>query len=286
MQQVIYKMENMQNLQPHQALDSLSNLTGMEREHLVYYLPELEAYKTGNVNIQGLEGGNFRVVGDLASEGEPARYFSPVRVQFYDDREDAMHQEQWHNPQVAPVVNELPQKIDIVLEKQADEQPVYFVRDNHQTQSFQPRQQSEKMPVGVIRAIMKRPPMEDEMMDTYDNYQEQIVQAPVPEQHEQQLLYAVDGLSNYHPYRMAHSPARETISGYLVSYPELNGYQPVHLQQMSNALRSRNPLHLRNNSLRNRRVIGRNLSVQEVIRIALWVAVGILVGVLLGIYFT
>ena len=256
----------LENLSPSQALGSLSQLLGMEQPHLVSYFPELGGYQTGRVNIYP-DSGNFRVVGDLATAVEPMRYFSPTTVRFYTDREKAMLE--------SPYIMEVPQKINVVLEQQAEEQPVYLVRDYARASVGH-----EEMPAGVIRGFLKRPPSYDDMLETYDAYQQRIQAEPT---YEPQLMYMLNRMGSYQPhYHIA--DVQPEISQYMVNYPELLGYQPAHISQLSRALQARNPLYLRNSHLPRR--MSSNLTTEEVLRIALWVAVGIFVGVVVGMYVT
>lgn len=266
-------------VRPRVALDTLSQGMGMDRGQLVYYLPELEAYPNGNVEVQALDDGNYHVMGDLAAVEEPVQYFEPVQMQFYSDRADALrHVVPLDNPRVM----EMPKRINVKLIRQQEaEEPVYLVRDMYQAESA--GLPADQVPAGVVRAVIKRPPTQDEMMATYDSYQNRIAYAPEPRSHEQGTLVAVDRLGSYQPHYVAHAGQHNEMGHYMVDYPELHGYRPAHLRQMSHALQARNPLYLRNAPMAK---VGRRVGMEEVLRIVLWVAVGILVGVLLGIYFT
>lgn len=260
--------------QPRIVLDDLSHRMGMERSHLVSYLPELEAYPQGNVDFRVLEDGNYHIVGDLAGAEEPAMYYSPAQVQFYNDRDAALQ----HVVQLdAPRVVEMPKKINVMLvREQQQEEPVYLVRDLYQTQTA--GIPAEQVPGGVIRAVIKRPPTQEEMMATYDAYQNRL-QEPAQE-HE--TLLRLNRMEQYQPHYVAHAGDHAQVGQYLVQYPEFHGYQPAHFRQMSNALQARNPLYLKNAPVAK---AYRSTRLEDVLRITLWVAIGVLIGVLLGMYF-
>jgi hypothetical protein len=263
------------HVQPRVVLDDLSTRMGMERSHLVSYLPELEAYPHGNIDMHVLEDGNYHIVGDLASAEQPAIYYSPAQVQFYDDRSSALENVVQMD---APRVVEMPKKINVKLvREERQEEPVYLVHDLYQTQSAGIPQ--EQVPGGVVRAVIKRPPTQSEMMATYDAYQNRI---QTPHQ-EQETLVRLDQMGTYQPHYVAHTGQHAQMGQNMAAYPEFHGYQPAHFRQMSNALQARNPLYLRNAPLAKPH---RSMRMEDVLRIVLWVAIGILVGVLLGIYFT
>lgn len=265
--------------QPRMVLDDLSQRMGMERSHLVGYLPELEAYSNRDIDMHVLEDGNYHIVGDLASAEEPAIYYSPAQVQFYDDRNEALENVVELN---APRVVEMPKRINVMLEReQQQEEPVYLVRDMYQAQSA--GMPAEQVPGGVLRAVIKRPPTQEEMMATYDTYQNRIQAAPNAGTHERQVLVRLDRMGNYQPQYVAHAGQHQEVGGYLTAHPELHGYQPAHFQQMSHALQARNPLYLKNAPVSKQY---KSTRLEDVLRIILWVAIGILVGVLMGIYFT
>jgi hypothetical protein len=272
MQNVILESRH---VQPRVVLDDLSTRMGMERSHLVTYLPELEAYPHGNIDMHVLEDGNYHIEGDLATAEDPAIYYSPAQVQFYNDRGSALENVVEMN---APRVVEMPKKINVMLvREQQQEEPVYLVRDMYQAQSA--GMPAEQVPGGVVRAVIKRPPTEAEMMATYDSYQNKI-QNP---RDEQEMLVRLDQMGTYQPHYVAHTGQHAQMGQQLVASPELHGYQPAHFRQMSHALQARNPLYLRNAPLAKSH---RSMRMEDVLKIVLWVAVGILVGVLLGIYFT
>jgi len=257
---------NQEALKPGQALDCLSQMTGIERPHLAHYFPELEGYKTGSVTVAPLEGGHVHVYGDLGTAGESTRYYAPIHDRFYRDHDKAIKEQHAVDPWVAPHVVELPQRLNVVLEREQQDEPVFVVRE---VQQHQPDFVQAEMPSGVIRAVIKRPPTQDEMMATFDDYSYRTEEQP-EERHN--LLLAMDHLGQ-----------GQKVAHYAVLHPELRGYRPTHLRQMSNALRARNPLYLKNALIPRR--VGKTVKVEEALRIALWVAVGVLVGVLMGIYF-
>ena len=255
-----------EELKPGQALDCLSQMTGVERPHLAHYFPELEGYQSGAVTVTPLEGGHIHVQGNLGTAGESKRYYSPIHSRFYSDHDQAVKEQYAVDPWVAPQVMELPQRLNVVLAREGQDEPVFVVRE---VQHHQPEFVQQEMPAGVIRAVIKRPPTQDEMMATFDDYSYKTEDQP-EERHN--LLLAMDHLGQGHK-----------VGHYAVMYPELRGYRPTHLRQMSNALRARNPLYLKNALIPRR--IGKTVKVEETLRIALWVAVGVFLGVLLGIYF-
>ncbi len=271
MQNVILESRH---VQPRVVLDDLSQRIGVERSHLVTYLPELEAYPHGNIDMHVLEDGNYHIQGDLATAEDPAIYYSPAQVQFYNDRGSALENVVQMD---APRVVEMPKKINVMLvREQGQEEPVYLVQDIHQSQSV--GMSGEQVPAGVLRSVIKRPPTQEEMMATYDAYQNKI-QSP---RDEQEMLVRLDQMGTYQPHYVA-AGQHAQVGQYLAANPELHGYQPAHFRQMSYALQARNPLYLRNAPLAKQH---KSMRMENVLRIVLWVAVGILIGVLMGIYFT
>lgn len=138
----------MENLAPSEALNSLAKLLKVDRSHLVAIFPELEGYRTGRVSIFPIEDGNFRITGDLATDSEQPKYFSPSKRRFYSDRAKGIEE--------SPGIVELPQKINVLLEKEPGDQPLYLVRD-----FYRGPEMNQEMPAGVVRAMIKNDPDEE-----------------------------------------------------------------------------------------------------------------------------